>query len=172
MLVVCLVILDAIFVLVELLLDLSIIKLDHGNVAPEVRHTPSLWTTYDFIILPHKHYFVAGVSLPELGSCDIFHGGGGRKAFCLSPRVFWSQVRGIRWFGSDSFICVGCCLHLPWRCFWWDRSPHPVATLEGGKNNQWSVPSSVMMITQFFSIFFLERKFYCCGATSKQAQQL
>lgn len=37
-LVVCLVILDAIFVLVELLLDLSIIKLEHGNVAPEVRH--------------------------------------------------------------------------------------------------------------------------------------
>lgn len=51
---VCLVILDAIFVLVELLLDLSIIKLDHGNVVPEVRHrfVRSLQTTSEFIILP------------------------------------------------------------------------------------------------------------------------
>ncbi len=36
-LVVCLVILDAIFVLAELLIDLSVIKLDHGHLAPEVR---------------------------------------------------------------------------------------------------------------------------------------
>lgn len=82
-------ILDAIFVLVELLLDLSIIKLDHGNVAPEVRHrfVCLLQTTSDLIIFPHKH-FVAGVSLPELGSRDIFHGGVGWKTFCLSPGVF------------------------------------------------------------------------------------
>lgn len=38
--VVCLVVLDAIFVLVELLLDLSIIKLDHDNVIPEVSTDP------------------------------------------------------------------------------------------------------------------------------------
>lgn len=35
---VCLVILDAIFVLVELLIDLSVIKLEHGHIAPQVRH--------------------------------------------------------------------------------------------------------------------------------------
>lgn len=34
--VVCLVILDACFVLAELLIDLSVIKLDHGHIAPEV----------------------------------------------------------------------------------------------------------------------------------------
>lgn len=39
MLVVCLVILDAIFVLAELLIDLSVIQLEHGHLAPEVRHT-------------------------------------------------------------------------------------------------------------------------------------
>lgn len=35
--VVCLVVLDAFFVLAELLIDLSIIKLEHGHVAPQVR---------------------------------------------------------------------------------------------------------------------------------------
>ncbi|XP_057705518.1 voltage-gated hydrogen channel 1 isoform X3 [Corythoichthys intestinalis] len=40
--VVCLVILDAIFVLAELLIDLSIIKLEHGHLAPEVFHYLSL----------------------------------------------------------------------------------------------------------------------------------
>ncbi|XP_072292310.1 voltage-gated hydrogen channel 1 [Eucyclogobius newberryi] len=40
--VVCLVILDAIFVLAELLIDLSIIELEHGHVAPEVFHYLSL----------------------------------------------------------------------------------------------------------------------------------
>ncbi|XP_040904661.1 voltage-gated hydrogen channel 1 [Toxotes jaculatrix] len=41
-LVVCLVILDAIFVLAELLIDLSVIKLEHGHLAPEVFHYLSL----------------------------------------------------------------------------------------------------------------------------------
>ncbi|XP_061692090.1 voltage-gated hydrogen channel 1 isoform X2 [Syngnathoides biaculeatus] len=41
-LVVCLVVLDAIFVLAELLVDLSIIQLEHGHVAPEVFHYLSL----------------------------------------------------------------------------------------------------------------------------------
>ncbi|XP_026186374.1 voltage-gated hydrogen channel 1 [Mastacembelus armatus] len=41
-LVVCLVILDAIFVLAELLIDLSIINLEHGHIAPEVFHYLSL----------------------------------------------------------------------------------------------------------------------------------
>ncbi|CAF91510.1 unnamed protein product, partial [Tetraodon nigroviridis] len=49
-LVVCLVILDAIFVLVELLLDLSIIKLDHGSVAPEVFHFLSLGLVVFFLL--------------------------------------------------------------------------------------------------------------------------
>ncbi|TKS71991.1 Voltage-gated hydrogen channel 1 Hydrogen voltage-gated channel 1 [Collichthys lucidus] len=40
--VVCLVILDAIFVLAELLIDLSVIKLEHGHIAPEVFHYLSL----------------------------------------------------------------------------------------------------------------------------------
>ncbi|XP_045079211.1 voltage-gated hydrogen channel 1-like [Coregonus clupeaformis] len=40
--VVCLVILDAIFVLGELLIDLSIIKLAHGHIAPQVFHYLSL----------------------------------------------------------------------------------------------------------------------------------
>ncbi|XP_037536553.1 voltage-gated hydrogen channel 1 [Nematolebias whitei] len=40
--VVCLVVLDAFFVLAELLIDLSIIKLEHGHVAPEVFHYLSL----------------------------------------------------------------------------------------------------------------------------------
>ncbi|KAL0978198.1 hypothetical protein UPYG_G00167370 [Umbra pygmaea] len=40
--VVCLVILDAIFVLGELLIDLSIIKLENGHVAPQVFHYLSL----------------------------------------------------------------------------------------------------------------------------------
>ncbi|KAM8909955.1 voltage-gated hydrogen channel 1 [Spinachia spinachia] len=41
-LVVCLVILDAIFVLAELLIDLSVIRLEHGHLAPEVFHYLSL----------------------------------------------------------------------------------------------------------------------------------
>lgn len=41
-LVVCLVILDAIFVLAELLIDLAVIKLEHGHIAPEVFHYLSL----------------------------------------------------------------------------------------------------------------------------------
>ncbi|XP_062305449.1 voltage-gated hydrogen channel 1 [Osmerus eperlanus] len=40
--VVCLVILDAIFVMAELLIDLSIIRLEHGHLAPEVFHYLSL----------------------------------------------------------------------------------------------------------------------------------
>ncbi|XP_041747589.1 voltage-gated hydrogen channel 1 [Coregonus clupeaformis] len=40
--VVCLVILDAIFVLVELLIDVSIIDLEHGHIAPQVFHYLSL----------------------------------------------------------------------------------------------------------------------------------
>ncbi|KAJ8414735.1 hypothetical protein AAFF_G00022580 [Aldrovandia affinis] len=40
--VVCLVILDAVFVLVELLMDLSIIKPDHRRIAPQVLHLLSL----------------------------------------------------------------------------------------------------------------------------------
>ncbi|KAI4787667.1 hypothetical protein KUCAC02_036319, partial [Chaenocephalus aceratus] len=40
--VVCLVILDAIFVLAELLIDLSVIKLEHDHIAPEVFHYLSL----------------------------------------------------------------------------------------------------------------------------------
>ncbi|KAM9834827.1 voltage-gated hydrogen channel 1 isoform X1 [Syngnathus typhle] len=41
-LVVCLVVLDAIFVLAELLIDLTIIQLEHGHVASEVFHYLSL----------------------------------------------------------------------------------------------------------------------------------
>ncbi|AWP12532.1 putative voltage-gated hydrogen channel 1 isoform 2 [Scophthalmus maximus] len=41
-LVVCLVVLDAIFVLSELLIDLSVIRLEHGHIAPEVFHYLSL----------------------------------------------------------------------------------------------------------------------------------
>lgn len=41
-LVVCLVVLDAFFVLAELLIDLSVIKLEHGHIAPEVFHYLSL----------------------------------------------------------------------------------------------------------------------------------
>ncbi|KAG7281580.1 hypothetical protein CRUP_010055, partial [Coryphaenoides rupestris] len=40
--VVCLVILDAIFVLAEVLIDLSIIKLEHDHIAPQVFHYLSL----------------------------------------------------------------------------------------------------------------------------------
>ncbi|XP_028272200.1 voltage-gated hydrogen channel 1 [Parambassis ranga] len=40
--VVCLVILDAIFVLAELLIDLSVIQLEHGHLAPEIFHYLSL----------------------------------------------------------------------------------------------------------------------------------
>lgn len=40
--VVCLVILDAIFVLAELLIDLAIIELEHGHIAPEIFHYLSL----------------------------------------------------------------------------------------------------------------------------------
>ncbi|XP_038132894.1 voltage-gated hydrogen channel 1 [Cyprinodon tularosa] len=41
-LVVALVVLDAFFVMAELLIDLSVIKLDHGHIAPEVFHYLSL----------------------------------------------------------------------------------------------------------------------------------
>ncbi|XP_041846207.1 voltage-gated hydrogen channel 1 [Melanotaenia boesemani] len=41
-LVVCLVILDAFFVLAELLIDLSVIQLEHGHLAPEIFHYLSL----------------------------------------------------------------------------------------------------------------------------------
>ncbi|CAL8340862.1 unnamed protein product [Lota lota] len=40
--VVCLVVLDAMFVLGEVLIDLAIIKLEHGHIAPEVFHYLSL----------------------------------------------------------------------------------------------------------------------------------
>ncbi|XP_032384195.1 voltage-gated hydrogen channel 1 [Etheostoma spectabile] len=48
--VVCLVILDAIFVLAELLIDLSVIKLEHGHLAPEVFHYLSLALLTFFIV--------------------------------------------------------------------------------------------------------------------------
>lgn len=48
--VVCLVILDAIFVLAELLIDLSIIKLEHGHVLPEVFHYLSLVLVTFFVV--------------------------------------------------------------------------------------------------------------------------
>lgn len=41
-LVVCLVLMDAIFVLAELLIDLSVVRLEHGHIAPEVFHYLSL----------------------------------------------------------------------------------------------------------------------------------
>lgn len=83
-------VLDAIFVLVELLLDLSIIKLHEENVIPVVSIAPftpnSLCFHFpDTLVLP-----VAGVSLSELGSGDIFHGGAGWKAVRLPPGVFQS----------------------------------------------------------------------------------
>ncbi|XP_068596221.1 voltage-gated hydrogen channel 1 [Brachionichthys hirsutus] len=49
-LVVCLVVLDAVFVLAELLIDLSVIKLDHGHVAPEVFHYLSLALVTFFVV--------------------------------------------------------------------------------------------------------------------------
>lgn len=48
--VVCLVILDAIFVLAELLIDLSIIQLEHGHIAPEVFHYLSLALLTFFVV--------------------------------------------------------------------------------------------------------------------------
>lgn len=48
--VVCLVILDAIFVLAELLIDLSIIELEHGHIAPEVFHYLSLALLTFFVV--------------------------------------------------------------------------------------------------------------------------
>lgn len=48
--VVCLVILDAVFVLAELLIDLSIIELEHGHVAPEVFHYLSLALLTFFVV--------------------------------------------------------------------------------------------------------------------------
>ncbi|KAL0978196.1 hypothetical protein UPYG_G00167350 [Umbra pygmaea] len=48
--VVCLVILDAVFVLIELLIDLSIIKLEHGHVLPQVFHYLSLSLLSFFIL--------------------------------------------------------------------------------------------------------------------------
>ncbi|KAK0152904.1 Voltage-gated hydrogen channel 1 [Merluccius polli] len=55
--VVCLVILDAIFVLGEVLIDLSIIKLEHGHVAPQVFHYLSLaLLTFFMVELAGKLY--------------------------------------------------------------------------------------------------------------------
>lgn len=55
--VVCLVILDAIFVLAELLIDLSVIKLEHGHIAPEVFHYLSLaLLTFFMVELAGKLY--------------------------------------------------------------------------------------------------------------------
>lgn len=48
--VVCLVILDAVFVLAELLIDLSIIELEHGHIAPEVFHYLSLALLTFFVV--------------------------------------------------------------------------------------------------------------------------
>ncbi|XP_056130427.1 voltage-gated hydrogen channel 1 isoform X1 [Lampris incognitus] len=55
--VVCLVILDAIFVLCELLIDLSIIQLEHGHVAPQVFHYLSIaLLTFFMVELAGKLY--------------------------------------------------------------------------------------------------------------------
>ncbi|XP_041652781.1 voltage-gated hydrogen channel 1 [Cheilinus undulatus] len=55
--VVCLVCLDAIFVLAELLIDLSVIKLEHGHIAPEVFHYLSLaLLTFFMVELAGKLY--------------------------------------------------------------------------------------------------------------------
>ncbi|XP_042562184.1 voltage-gated hydrogen channel 1 isoform X2 [Clupea harengus] len=55
--VVCMVILDAVFVLCELLLDLSIIKADHGKIAPQVFHYLSLaLLTFFMVELAGKIY--------------------------------------------------------------------------------------------------------------------
>nr|XP_057919771.1 voltage-gated hydrogen channel 1 [Doryrhamphus excisus] len=49
-LVVCLVVLDAIFVLAELLIDLAIIQVEHGHIAPEVFHYLSLGLLTFFMV--------------------------------------------------------------------------------------------------------------------------
>ncbi|XP_029021138.1 voltage-gated hydrogen channel 1 [Betta splendens] len=56
-LVVCLVIMDAIFVLAELLIDLAVVKLEHGHIAPEVFHYLSLsLLTFFMVELAGKLY--------------------------------------------------------------------------------------------------------------------
>ncbi|XP_042349797.1 voltage-gated hydrogen channel 1 [Plectropomus leopardus] len=56
-LVVCLVVLDAIFVLAEVLIDLSIINVKHGHIAPEVFHYLSLaLLTFFMVELSGKLY--------------------------------------------------------------------------------------------------------------------
>ncbi|XP_048874667.1 voltage-gated hydrogen channel 1 [Brienomyrus brachyistius] len=63
--VVCLVILDATFVLIELLMDLSIIKSDHERVAPQVFHYLSLaLLTFFMVELAGKIYAYR---------CEFFH---------------------------------------------------------------------------------------------------
>ncbi|XP_034546074.1 voltage-gated hydrogen channel 1 [Notolabrus celidotus] len=55
--VVCLIILDAFFVLAELLIDLSVIKLEHGHIAPEIFHYLSLaLLTFFMVELAGKLY--------------------------------------------------------------------------------------------------------------------
>lgn len=61
---VCLVILDAIFVLAELLIDLSVIKLEHDHIAPEVRDR------LVHISVSNKDLCVKPVSDPRVCRCS------------------------------------------------------------------------------------------------------
>lgn len=74
--VVFLVVLDAFFVLAELLIDLTVIKLEHNHIIPEVR-TPT--SPLLLIALPLIHQrldcLFADFPLPQLGSSHLFHGG-------------------------------------------------------------------------------------------------
>lgn len=78
---VSLVILDAFFVLAELLIDLSVIKLEEGHIAPEVRPPTRLplfiQTIFYSSDLLKRAFVLPDFSLPELGSTDLFHGGAG-----------------------------------------------------------------------------------------------
>ncbi|MEQ2169382.1 hypothetical protein GOODEAATRI_024685 [Goodea atripinnis] len=61
--VVCLVILDAFFVMAELLIDLSVIKLEHGHIAPEVFHYLSLSLLSFFMVELSGKLFVFRLEL-------------------------------------------------------------------------------------------------------------
>lgn len=143
--VVFLVVLDAFFVLAELLIDLSVIKLEHNHILPEVRPRPSssssclsfsfsLWLTNALLA-----FFFADFSLLQLGSSDLFHGGAHGETLRLSLGLLRAQIWGVWWFDRGDFFCAGHCLHLPWGRLRRLRPPDPAASLEGGQNHQWLV---------------------------------
>lgn len=118
-LVVCLVILDAIFVLAELLIDLAVIKLEHGHIAPEASNFSS----------QSKRHPMGITEI--LLHCYVFFRFFTTWAWLFSPSSCWSWLgRCLHTAWNSSCTNSRCLMVLWWQCLSsWTLSSSSMRTL-------------------------------------------